>query len=80
KFPLDARFLVCGRLTDNERLKGYSFYYLHGEPESVTQLRVSQEYPDATRLFRSIYGVITGFILILLIVGFIRDINRATRK
>ena len=72
KFPVEDEFSVCGRITDNELLRPYSVYYLNSKSEPVSEFTVSQEYSHVTGLLRLIYGMTTGLIFLLLVIGFIR--------
>jgi hypothetical protein len=78
EFPIgDGEFHLCGRATDNRQLQSYNFYNLEGVSVPASSLTVSQENPIITRLFRSLYGVIIGIVLFLLVMRLIGFTNHS---
>jgi hypothetical protein len=70
-FPVKAgMFTVCGRASDNEELRNYSyyFYYLGRMSAGPSSLTISQQYPGITQLFCLLYGVGTCIVIFLLVV------------
>ncbi len=68
-FPVEARKLsACGKVSDNQELRPYSFYYLNGPSVRPSSLTISQQNPSATHMFRLLYGLGAGIILLLLVM------------
>jgi hypothetical protein len=64
----DGEFNLCGKATQDEKLKNYAFYYVNGKNTQRTVLTYSQRKPTRTLAVRLLYGLGLGFVIFLLIM------------
>jgi len=63
-----ANYSTCARITENETLQSYNFYYKEGNYIAPSLLNISQEYRNLTLFMRIVYLVILIFIINFLIL------------